>query len=310
MTSPSLAAAPSFLSENETSSVFPAVKNPFLKFIPIVQEKVDVVVWDLDATLVVNNEAVALDLIGNVIKDYLKSVNIDDSQTCYRQYAGMPLKVIRKTVGDRLNVVIPDEVDERILARRAMTPTPDEKVIVHPVMKNLADMFREAGVLQCIATGSELPRALRYVNRANLGGYFGIDQEKLRIFPGHKPEPDCIIKAVEQFEMIHGRPARHGHIIGFEDSMSGVNGQLNANLGIKVIGHMFATHVTQERQPRLRQKMHEAGVAGIMETAETAIATFAKVLQQIPASNVLPFKASRPSQNTSANAASFPTETF
>lgn len=248
-----------------------SVLNPYIN-------RLDGVIFDLDGTLVVNNESIALDSIGNVHKEWLEATHGITDTRCYRCYAGMPLHRIRKTVGDHFGVEVPQSVEDEIMAIRKQSPLPNESVKVHPFFRGLLEYLDNAGIPMCIATGSEPDRALRYVEAAGLKHYFDKDGSQW-LFCGKKPDPKCYNDAIQSLSARRGitdpDPTRH---LGFEDSISGGVAGVRANAN--VIGHLFAEQIAPSNHAETHNGMMAADVAAVILDKEMAVHAVECVIKQ------------------------------
>ncbi|MFA6280599.1 MAG: HAD family phosphatase [Bdellovibrionales bacterium] len=241
-------------------------------------DRLDGAIFDLDGTLVVNNESVALDTIGNVHKEWLEATHGITDTRCYRCYAGMPLYRIRKTVGDHFRLEVPQSVEDEIMAIRKRSPLSNEPIKVHPFFKGLLDYLDNAGVPMCIATGSEPDRALRYVEAAGLKHYFDKDGSQW-LFCGRKPDPKCYHDSIQSLAARRGittpDPRRY---ISFEDSVSGVAAGVRAD--VNVLGHLFAEHISPSSHAETHTCMMAADVSAVILDKEMAVHAVDCVIKQ------------------------------
>ncbi|MDD5585363.1 MAG: HAD family phosphatase [Alphaproteobacteria bacterium] len=240
--------------------------------------------FDLDGTLIINNEDLAHNNITKQIyeeaaeqfgKHGVPLCEYDVTPT--HKMAGTPINEIIRQYSDYLGVEIPHEpVVQRIMQHRKMMPTQDESVEVLPVFQALLSFFQAYKVPRLIVTSSEPDRAHRYVDRGNLAGYFS--DFSPYIFTGHKPQPDPYLKA-----WIHLRNIGHSHIergncVGFEDTPSGVKACKAA--GKVAIAHTLASHVVNKR--KLAKKLEEAGADYIINSPDEFPRVLLEAVRNLP----------------------------
>lgn len=264
-------------------------------FSPIIPylHKLDGAIIDLDGTAVINNECSALDQIGRVFQDFLRvKHNIVDTSLNYRRFAGMPLPLIRQTVGDLYDVNVPKKIEQDIKNLRSISPLPGEDVRVHPFFQGLFTLLDQHHIPMRIATGSEEDRAVRYADAANLRSFFDKGKGPW-LFAGHKPAPDCVLAAVDSLARDRkGMTADPDRILAFEDSTSGVTAEAAA--GVHVIGHLLAEHIDPADHRERHISMMEAGACAVIRREDQAVHAVACVLSQlIPARRKASFAAVR-----------------
>ncbi|MDX9689103.1 MAG: HAD family phosphatase [Proteobacteria bacterium] len=270
--------------------------------------RVDGVIFDLDGTLIINNEVAALDLIGDVFKDFLKAKHGITDKRCYRPYAGMGLDAIRRCVGEYYEVNIPASIEDDIFMARKKTPFPDEEVVVHPFFRGSVEYYHENNIMLRIATGGELDRAMRYIKAAGLAPFFteeraidaaielcerspnalahymehGVDNW---LFYSKKPNNRSYLQAIASMQRVNPSVSVQ-RVICYEDSVSGISAGHSSS--VHSIGHQLATHLPTEKQSRINHHINlcQAGASAVIRNERLAVHAVECVLcQDVPERN-------------------------
>jgi HAD superfamily hydrolase (TIGR01509 family) len=207
------------------------------------------IIFDCDGTLVDSEH-----LYNSITAELLNEIGYSEYTTemCLDQFAGQSWSTIRKTLEQRHDEPLPDDIIPRYI--RIAEEKMHHDFGATPHAEDTLEKLNGNHKL-CVASNGERGNVIKSLTVTGLKRFFTDDRIFTKIqVPAPKPAPDLFLFTCEQME--HD-PARS---IIIEDSVPGVRGAKAA--GIKVLGYVGASH-NAERQAK---KLIEAGADEIIYT--------------------------------------------
>jgi HAD superfamily hydrolase (TIGR01509 family) len=209
----------------------------------------NLIIFDCDGTLVDSEH-----LYNSITAELLNELGYSEYTTemCLDLFAGQSWTTIRKTLEERHDEPLPDDLIPRYIriAEEKMHhdfgPTPHAEDTLEKLNGNHK---------LCVASNGERGNVIKSLTVTNLIRFFEEDRIFTKIqVPAPKPAPDLFLFTCDQMQ--HD-PA---HSLIIEDSVPGVRGAKAAN--IKVLGYVGASHAPEKQAAKLK----EAGADHIIDT--------------------------------------------
>ena len=207
--------------------------------------EIQLVIFDCDGVLM-DSEIVAAAAELEVYSDY--GVEMTPAEFSER-FAGKDSALIKVDIEQELGQSLPDDIMKKIHANVDATCALEAKMI-----KDADTVLDQLDQARCICSNGPQNKMKKMLSRVGLYDKFRPYIFSAKDFdpPKHKPEPDIILKALQEFEL---QPAQ---VIVVEDSKYGIEAAKRA--GTRVVGFTGASHT----YPSHADELIEAGAETVI----------------------------------------------
>ncbi len=252
------------------------------------------VIWDCDGVLV-DSEKLAMRVAAEIVDEALKNsgkpgVDIDQFVV---DYAGKHFSHMLADVG----LDDPEGNLDRIKMQRTIEVLTND-VETFAGLRESMQALKDRGVVQAVATSSELLRVLPCLDKHSLTDFFRGPDGTLHVYsamdslspPVLKPEPDIYLYAMKRIG------ACPENAIAVEDSASGATAAVRA--GLRVLGFIGAGHIPAGQKEAHGRKLQAIGVARVFDAYHgfsDCVAALPGLIAGVPADPSAASQHSRPS---------------